>query len=113
MTFSFGDIYFVECDPSVGREYKGKRPAIVIQEENISKTSPVVTIMPLTSQLNQLKPWDIFVQKDELNCLAENSIIKVNHIHAYDPQRFHFRIGRAGSPVIRKVRGYLRRHFGL
>lgn len=113
MTFSFGEIYFVNFNPSVGHEYQGERPAIVVQEENISKISQVVTIMPITSQLKQLRPWDILIQKDDLNYLGFDSVIKVQHIYSYDKSRFLFKIGRAGSPTIRSVRGYLRRHFGL
>lgn len=113
MKFTFGDIYFVNCDPSFGHEYKGKRPALVVQQEEISQHSTVVTVMIMTSKLDQLRHDDILVQKDEKNRLDRASVIKVSHIKSFDKQRFHFRIGRAGSPAIRQVRGYLRRHFGL
>lgn len=113
MKFAFGDIYFVDCDPSVGHEYKGKRPALVIQQEEISQYSTVVTVMMMTSKLDQLRHDDILIQKDGKNRLDKASVIKVWHIKSFDKQRFHFRIGCAGSPVIRRVRGYLRRHFGL
>jgi mRNA-degrading endonuclease toxin of MazEF toxin-antitoxin module len=113
MPFAFGDIYYVEFDPSVGREYRGTRPGMVVQEESISKTSPLVTVVPLTSKLNQLQPSDVFLQKDELNRLDADSVIKPKNIQSFDKQRFLFKIGRAGSPTVRSVRGYLRRHFGL
>ena len=113
MSFTFGDIYFVDFEPSVGHEYKGKRPAFIAQEEEISKTSPVVTVIPMTSQLKQLHSPDVLIQPDQKNRLNEDSVIKVRHIYTFDKSRFLFRIGRAGSPVIRQVRGYLRRHFGM
>lgn len=113
MTFAFGEIYFVQFDPSVGREYRGFRPGIVIQEEYISKKSPVVTVVPFTSNLNQLMPDDILVQPDDLNKLDSISVIKVRNIQSFDKTRFLHRIGRAGSPLTRRIRGYLRRHFGL
>ena len=113
MNFAFGDLCYADCDPSFGHEYKGRRPVIVVQEENISKLSPLVTIIPLTSQLEQRQQEDVFIEKDDLNKLSFDSVIKVRNIQSFDKQRFRFRIGRAGSPVIRQVRGYLRRHFGL
>lgn len=113
MTFAFGDIYYVEHDPSVGHEYRGKRPAIVIQEEKWSEASPVVTVMPMTSQLNQLGHLDILIEKDHKNRLTLDSVIKVQYISSFDKSRFIHMIGKAGSPVIRQVRGYLRRHFRL
>lgn len=113
MAFAFGDIYYVDHDPSVGHEYRGKRPAIVIQEENRSGLASVVTVMPMTSQLNQLGHSDILIEKDHKNRLTLDSVIKVHHISSFDKSRFIHMIGKAGSPVIRQVRGYLRRHFGL
>ncbi|MBI2638292.1 type II toxin-antitoxin system PemK/MazF family toxin [Candidatus Peregrinibacteria bacterium] len=113
MPYAFGDIYLVDHDPSAGHEYKGKRPAIVIQQEEVSKYSPVITVMSLTSQLDQLRHYDILMQEDTKNRLNRPSVIKVQHIRSFDKQRFIFKIGMAGSPVIRGIRGYLRRHFGL
>lgn len=110
---AFGDIYLADFDPSVGHEYKNKRPAIVIQEESLSATAPYATILPMTSKLEKRGGVDIFVEKDGKNNLANNSIIRVRHISTFDQTRLIHFIGRAGSPAIRQVRGYLRRHFGM
>ena len=113
MNFSFGEIYMVKFDPSFGREYRGNRPGIVIQDDAISKKSSLVTVLPLTTQLNQKQIDDVFIARDSLNKLSGDSVIKVRNIQSFDKQRFLFKIGRAGSPVSRAVRGYLRRHFGM
>lgn len=113
MSFSFGDIYLVKFDPSVGREYQGVRPAIVIQEDYISAASPLITVLPITSKIEKYFPPDVFIQLDTKNRLAADSIIKVRNISSFDKRRFIHFIGKAGSPTIRKVRGYLRKHFGL
>lgn len=110
---AFGDIYLADFNPSVGHEYKNKRPAIVIQEEPLSKTAPYATILPITSKLEKRGPVDIFVGSDSKNNLATDSVIRVRHISTFDQKRLLHFIGRAGSPVIRQVRGYLRRHFGM
>ncbi len=113
MPLSFGDIYLTKFDPSVGREYSKIRPALVIQEENISAISPYITIMPISSRINKFKLPDIFLPKDEKNRLLNDSVIKVQQISSFDKSRFIKLIGRANSPIIRKVRGYIRKHFGL
>lgn len=113
MSFAFGDIYLVKFDPSTGHEYKNARPALVIQEENISRVSPYVTVLPVTSQLEKHSPADVFIAKDGKNKLAVDSVIKVHHISSFDRTRLAHFIGQASSPTIRQVRGYLRRHFGL
>ena len=110
----FGDIYLVNFEPGVGHEYKKTRPAIIIQEEKYFHKSHCVTIIPISSRLENRTPDDIFIQRDEAtNKLTKDSIIKAFNIHGFDKSRFIHYIGKAGSPVIRQVRGYLRRHFGL
>ncbi|MBI2634496.1 type II toxin-antitoxin system PemK/MazF family toxin [Candidatus Peregrinibacteria bacterium] len=113
MVLEFGDIYLVNFDPSVGMEYKKVRPALVVQRGLISTKSPYVTVMPISSKIENLFGPDIFIPKDRLNRLMTNSVIKVRQISSFDKRRFLKRIGRIGSPTMRQVRGYLRRHFGL
>lgn len=110
---AFGDIYLTKFDPALGHEYTKIRPALVIQEEKISKNSPYVTIMPISSKINRFQLNDVFIPKDAKNRLMSDSVIRVQQISSFDKQRFIKLIGRANSPVIRKVRGYIRRHFGL
>lgn len=113
MNFEFGEIYIAKFHPSTGKEFKKIRPAIVIQESTISKKSPYVTVMPISSQLHKLGPADILLAKDDLNGLKSDSVIQVRQISSFDKKRFVKKIGRAGSPATRRVRGYLRKHFGL
>lgn len=113
MSFACGDIYLVIFNPAVGREYKKIKPAIVLQQEKISKVSPYVTIMPISSKLDRMTKDDIFITSDRKNNLVQNSIIKVHQISSFDRVRCIKKIGEVGSPVLRQARGYLRRHFGL
>lgn len=113
MILEFGDIYLVNFDPSVGREYRKVRPALVVQRGMISINSPYVTVMPISSRLENLRGPDVFLPQDRLNRLMTNSVIKVRQISSFDKRRFIKRVGRVGSPINRQVRGYLRRHFGL
>lgn len=113
MNFEFGDIYLTNFDPSVGREDKKMRPALIIQEEKSSENSPYITILPLSSKIQKFVPPDVYVQKDSKNNLQQDSVIRVRHISTFNKSRLVHYIGKANSPVIRQVRGYLRRHFGL
>lgn len=113
MTFRFGDIYLANFDPSTGKEYRKVRPALVIQGERVSQKSPYVTVMPISSRIETFDVSDIFIEKDAKNRLVRDSVIRVHQISSFDKRRFIHFIGSAGSPVVRKVRGYLRRHFGF
>lgn len=108
-----GDIYWVSFEPSYGKEYKKIRPGVVLQHESITIRSPYVTVMPITSQMDYWKLPDIFIEKDHKNNLFKDSIVKVRQISSFDKSRFHGYIGAVNSPVLRKIRGYLRRHFRL
>lgn len=109
----FGEIYLVKFEPSFGREYKKIRPGIVVQQEEISQLSPYVTVMPLSSHAEHVQAPDIFVAKDKKNRLAKNSIIKVRQISSFDTKRLIKKVGVIDSPTTRRVRGYIRKHFGL
>lgn len=108
-----GDIYLVNFDPSVGREYKKVRPALIVQNKTTLKTSPYVTVMPISSKIEGWRNPDIFIQKDKKNRLIADSLIKAQQISSFDKKRFIKRIGEVNSPTIRKVRGYIRKHFQL
>ncbi|MBT6068767.1 type II toxin-antitoxin system PemK/MazF family toxin [Candidatus Peregrinibacteria bacterium] len=113
MQIKQGDIYWVDFEPSTGKEYKKKRPALVLQGKEISETSPYITVMPLTTKLQQWQEYDIFVSRDHKNNLFKDSVIKVQQIATFDRKRVLGKIGEANSPTLRKVRGYLRKHFKL
>lgn len=113
MKFKLGDIVLVNCYPSFGREYKKIRPSLVIQNNEISEQSPYVTVMPMTSKIEKWRTPDVLVLKDLKNRLQKDSVVKVEQISSYDRSRFIRKIGEASSPVLRQVRGYLRRHFQL
>ena len=82
-----GEIYIVQFDPSVGREYRGYRPALVVQSVELA-TSPVVTIVPLTSKVEKAYISDVRIPMSRRNGLAMNSAALVRFIMSYDRSRF-------------------------
>lgn len=106
-----GELYLVNFEPSVGHEYRKVRLALVIQSDDIS--SSLVTVMPISSKINMWQEPDVFISMDAKNRLMFDSVIRVRQISSFDKGRFIKRIGEVNSPVIRKVRGYLRKHFLL
>lgn len=113
MNIKLGEIWLTKCDPSVGREPQKCRPAIVIQSEETIQKSPYITVITLTSNLNRWKHPHVFVPKNEKNRLEKDSVAIVNYIASFDQSRFLKKIGYANSPILRQIRGYLRRHFKL
>lgn len=110
---SFGDVVWVEFDPSVGHEYQNKRPAIVVQSDEQLKKTNLVTIIPLTSQKDKRMPDDILVEACKENNLMSDSLAKVYCITSFDYARFEKVIGKINEGVITKIKTYLRKHFGI
>jgi mRNA interferase MazF len=50
-----GEICSVSLPIGTGREQGGQRPAVIVQDALYGQRSPLVLIVPLTSQLNALR----------------------------------------------------------
>ena len=113
MDILYRHIYLVNFDPSIGREYRKVRPALVIQVSEVTARSPLVTIMPISSRLEKQDVDDITITQDDRNRLLHTSILKVHQISSFDKRRYIHRIGEANDDDINRVAAYLRKHFGL
>ena len=109
----FGDVVWVEFDPSVGHEFQHKRPAIVIQSDEQLKKSTLVTIVPLTSNTGNTISDDIAVVMDSDNNLRTDSVAKVYCITSFDYSRFDKKIGKIKDSVSVAIKSYLMKHFDL
>lgn len=48
-----GEIYLVNFDPTIGHEVKKKRPALIISNDIHNQYSPLVTVAPLSSNIDK------------------------------------------------------------
>lgn len=111
--FKTGNIFLVDFDPSVGHEYKKIRPAVIIQSEKTIRNTALITVMPITSKLENRRNEDIKVRKSAANGLHSDSLVKVGCIHSFDRRRFLKKIGNVPEEVMPKIVEYLRIHFDL
>jgi mRNA interferase MazF len=109
----YGELFLVDFDPSLGHEYQGKRPALVVESNKQIKKSSLVTILPLTSNLDNKANDDIFIETDKDNRLKFNSIIKVYNVVSFDHLRFINKIGKVDQATLKEVKDYLLKHFDL
>ena len=109
-----GDVYFVEFGPSKGHEYEKSRPAIILTTHSNLKIQNIITCVPLSSRLDNRSPDDILINKDGLNNLFTDSIIKMRHLTACDPAlRLRKYIGKVAPDTLREIKQILRRMFLL
>lgn len=108
-----GDIYLIQWDPSVGHEFQKARPAIILSSENILKKSNLITVMAVTKNTGTPIDDDIIIQKDSINRLMFDSLIKVHHISSFDISRKIKHIGNVSPDILEKIKKYLYKHFDL
>jgi mRNA interferase MazF len=59
--FHRGEIWLVNFDPSFGHEYQKIRPALVIQHEKYINAGSLLTVIPISSQVNGIEELDVFI----------------------------------------------------
>jgi mRNA interferase MazF len=61
-----GDIVYFNFSPSVGREQKGVRPAIVISRALFNKSSGLAVVCPITSK-QKFYPFEIPIEIEKIS----------------------------------------------
>jgi len=80
-----GDIYWVELPSANGREQRGRRPAIILQDETFAGTLPTVLVIPLTSSRRALRfSGTALIRSTQSNGLKADSVALVFQCRAID-----------------------------
>lgn len=67
-----GDIYFADLNPTIGSETKKNRPVLIISNNANNPASDTITIIPITSNINKIYPFEVFLD------LKETGLIKAS-----------------------------------
>lgn len=54
-----GEIYWVRLDPTFGKEVNKTRPCVVISNNRQNEYSPLVIVLPITSDLDKIYPFEV------------------------------------------------------
>ncbi len=109
-----GEVYWVNLEPTVGSEIRKQRPAIIVSNNNGNLNSPVVTIVPTSSKLSKLYPFEVFLPAGA-GGLQKDSIVQTNQIRTVDKQRLiGAPLGRIDDQkLIDKINNAMRIHLSL
>ena len=89
-----GEVWSVLLPVGSGREQGGQRPAIVVQDAVYGQLSPLVLIVPLTSQLSALRfSATVQITPSPQNGLTLPSAALIFQTRAADRSRFVQRLG--------------------
>ena len=107
-----GDIYLVALPQIGGREQMGKRPAIIVQEEEYNL--PTVLIVPLTTKIKALDfAGTILINPDDRNHLDKESVALAFQLRAIDRKRISRKIGELEVDQITKLQGLIKELLGM
>jgi len=82
------DIWLVNFDPSFGHEYQKMRPALIIENDRYLPAGNLLSVIPLSSQVDKAGLLDVLICKDTGNRLSSDSVVKTRQISTSDKRRF-------------------------
>lgn len=84
-----GDIYFVDLDPTKGREQRGRRPVLVVSVDAINSQPLVVAVVVGTASRNVPRDYPVNVRfSAAVTGLPEDTVFLCFQIRSLDPARF-------------------------
>jgi mRNA interferase MazF len=88
------DVYIADLEPVLGSEQGGKRPVLVISNDDFNEVMPVLTVIPITSLKagRHIYPSEILLKKSIAN-LELDSLILPHQIRTISKKRITKRIG--------------------
>jgi mRNA interferase MazF len=101
---SVGDIHWVDLPVANGREQRGRRPAVVLQDDDYGGNLPVVLVVPLTTARATMRfAGTTLIHPTAANGLRQASVALVFQIRAIDRRRIQERIGTVSAEVLNAI----------
>ena len=109
-----GEIYLTALDPSIGREIRKTRPALVIQNDTSNRYGAVTMVAPITSTVRlPLSPLHVLLAADPATGLTVASVAVFNQIRAVDRRRLLKKLGQVDALILLQVDEAIKAAFGL
>ena len=101
---SVGDIHWIDLPAANGREQRGRRPAVVLQDDDYGGALPVVLVVPLTTARAAMRfAGTTLIRPTAENGLRLASVALVFQIRAIDRRRIQERIGTVSAEVLNAI----------
>jgi mRNA interferase MazF len=102
-----------ELDPVRGSEQRGRRPVLIVSNEDFNVAAPIVTVLPLPSTQRRLYPSEVWLPAGAAGQPLD-SIVMAHQVRTISKQRFGNVIGALNNQWLRTaIRDALRELFDL
>jgi mRNA interferase MazF len=99
-----GDLHWIQLPAANGYEQRGRRPAVILQDERYAEGLPVVLVVPLTTARAALRfAGTMLIQLTVENGLPQASVALVFQLRAIDRRRVQERIGNVSGEVLQEL----------
>ncbi len=107
-----GDIVWADLNPTIGGEMNKIRPVIIVSNNINNQFSETVTILPITSTVNKIYPFEVLLKAEEGN-LKNDSEIKANQIRTIDKKKLKQYIGTVKASKLSEIDDAIKIHLAL
>ena len=102
-----GEIWWLDVDPTIGREQRGRRPALVLSADRFNASRRgLVVVAPLTTTLRGFA-WHVEVEPPE-GGLRQPSAVMVEQVRSVSIARLVGRLGAVETATLAEVATRLR-----
>lgn len=108
-----GEIYWVDFHPARGSEQRGRRPALVVQNDIGNRMSSLTILVALTTRMPETIPPQQALVPATASGLPRDSIAKCDQLLTTDKSRLLDRAGAIDGPTLDAVDDALRFSLGL
>jgi mRNA interferase MazF len=94
-------IFLADLNPVIGSEQKGKRPVLVVSNEDFNQLMPVVTVLPITSlkKGRKIYPNEVLIGKGVAG-LSVDSLVLAHQIRTISKIRLIRPLGTVAEPEL-------------
>lgn len=112
-----GDIHLVDLEPAQGSEADKRRPAVIVSNDVANTTATrfgrgVVTVVPLTSNLAHVFPFQVLLPAARTGLLRDSKA-QAEQVRSIDVARVGDRLGLVPFALLSRVDEALRIHLDL
>ena len=104
ITYTRGEIWLVDLDPTIGSEIKKKRPAVIVSSDSVGRL-PIKLVAPITDWKPHFAHniWQVRIDPDSINGLTKISSVDTLQLRGLDTQRFVHKIGDVASAKLEEI----------
>ena len=98
-----GEVFWSYLDPTLGSEQSGRRPVLIIQNNDSNEFANTTIVAPLTSKIfSDLFPTHVLVKAGVLEQKFDSTIL-LSQIRTIDKSRLKKKIGHLAKAEMQKV----------